>query len=50
MLPKGFIGRIFDYYFGNPDYEAEIMRAFQEFFERPDLKADNQCYLQFYLL
>lgn len=38
MLPKGSIGKIFDYYFGNPDYEAEIMRAFQEFFERPDLK------------
>lgn len=38
MLPKGSIGKIFDYYFNNPEYEGEIMRAFREFFELPNLQ------------
>ena len=38
MLPKGTIGKVFDYYYLNSTYESEVMRAFREFFERPDLE------------
>ncbi len=45
MLPKGTLGKIFDYYFGNPEYEEEMLRAFSDFFEKPDLKrGDNLDY------
>jgi len=38
MLPKGSIAKIYKYYFRNPRYSEEILRAMREFFDRPDLE------------
>jgi|SRR3989344_1709160 len=37
MLPKGSISRVYEYYFTNPRFRGEIMRALREFFDRPNL-------------
>jgi len=37
MLPRGSITKIFEYYFTAPQFSNEVLRASQEFFNRPDL-------------
>jgi len=37
MLPKGSIAKIYNYYFNSPRYNDDIMSAFRQFFDQPDL-------------
>ncbi len=46
MLPKGSIAKIYKYYFTKPQFKDEIIRAFREFFNRPNLFSGGKLELK----